>query len=144
MLKTRLFKALVIGLLSLAVFGEPASASEPRTSCPAFTAAMIDATALVMELREDVALAGKPSADPATPDIACALTLGLSLGRGEFDVEVGAGVARVRATSRGLTSEFGPIVLHARRDDLTPRQEHACRAQVLQSFVWNQFCAPGL
>ncbi len=65
MLKTRIFKALVIGLLSLAVFGEPASASEPRTSCPAFTAAMIDATALVMELREDVALAGKPSADPA-------------------------------------------------------------------------------
>ena len=143
MLKTRIFKALALVFLSHTLISGPADAAGPA-SCPAFTAAMIDATALVMELREDVALAGKLSADPATPAIACALTLGLSLGRGEFDVEVGAGVARVRATSRGLTSEFGPIVLHARRDDLTPRQEHACRAQVLQSFVWNQYCAPGL
>jgi hypothetical protein len=60
-----------------------------------------------------------------------------------FDVLVDPDDTRLVGASAGaqLRTVIGPA---ANGSQLTPGELHACRGQVLQSFVWNQHCAPFL
>ena len=60
-----------------------------------------------------------------------------------FYVAVGVedGVAQVFGTKPGA-DPWAEGQLRTAVFDLSQQQRHACRAQVLKSFVWNQYCKP--
>lgn len=137
MMKTKIFKALAIGFLSHTLFSGPADAAD--SACPVFTSAMIDATAMVaglLDVQEPVAIR-----DESKPtDLFCVFFT--NSGDGAFLISVGLGEARVFGATDEATYRDDESI--AESNSLTPQQEQDCRKQVLQSFVWNQFCAPFL
>jgi hypothetical protein len=126
MMKSRklLWSALaVVGLLAAAVVGlsvlsAPAAAGGPN--CPAFTTEMVDAAAMAFGL--------PPGA------------------MGEARDDGSADEAFVRGQNR---TEDEPTInfrtqLRSFAEGLTAGEGHGCRAAVLQSFVWNNYCASAL
>jgi len=127
-------------LLPLALIGGSANASDAG-GCPAFNASMVDAAMLAADLSQIDPLVGAAQDSPKDGTIICYWETNVSDGlKGWFYVQVEDGVAQVIGNEPYATSE----VATARTAvfDLSPAQQHACRAQVLKSFVWQQYCKP--
>lgn len=126
-----------IALLSLALMAVPAYAANGG-GCPAFNAGMVDAAMLTADLSQIDPLEGFAEDSPMDGTIACGW---VADGDGAFIVEVGNGEAQVIGLAPtpgdGETGKLRTAVF-----DLTPAEQHACRAQVLRSFVWQQYCKP--
>ena len=145
-MKTFIFRAMALGLLSTLVSIGPVAYGGSRT-CPAFTAGMVDASALLMFLDPDEVVVAIVRDNPADASIACELS-STETDR-TFSVGVGDGLGCTGLEKRAfiLVQEVnnGPFVIHAVSPNCIPAgQAHACRAEVLQSFVWNQYCESGL
>ena len=119
---------------------------EVLPACPVFTAAMVDAAAMVVDLKDDPSISVFAFDEPSTAFLNCSIAR--SLGETDFkrfsvdvnddeegDVQVSGSTIIGGVFNRVLASS-------ARR--LSVAELHACRAQVLQSLVWNQYCAPEL
>ena len=130
-MKTIIFKALALGLLSHALISGPAEAAGPA-SCPAYSASMVDAAALHALLDDITSILAED--DPSVPTVACQIFTNF----GSFLVAVFSGTATVAGsnTSGGFVGNEST--------GLTRGQEHACRAQILQTWVWNEHCVLGL
>jgi len=135
-MKTRI-RLLLIAALALT----PAGAWAGGGACPAFTTAMIDAAWLAVDFSQPapanvVELVNVPN----EPRIMCRIEL---LPNNFFQVSVGA--AEAELVAKGVNYDLGEAIttlLRTRVFNLTPGQEHTCRAQVLASFVWKQHCDP--
>ena len=136
MMKTIVFKALALGLLSYAWVSGHSVEAAPR--CPAFTAAMVDATWMATDFSQLGPIVGDAEDDPREPLISC--TIFFDVGDAFFEIFVGGGEALVK----GIHPRDSPFdddftELRTRVFGLTPKQERGCIAQVVQSFVWRQF-----
>ncbi len=138
----------------LAFISGPAVAAGPA-SCPAFTAAMIDAAALVSRVGWTTFVPPEAPTDllddPVGPAIKCRIeTVTVpGYGLGTFEVEVWTDpFAGAKVTGEWIhdSAENDSVVTFvgsfAGKRDTTSRTMLACRSQVLQSFAWNQYCAP--
>lgn len=137
MMKTLIFKALALGLLSLALISGPADAAG-SANCPAFSAAMVDAAALVSDMDVGFPTGANSVDDLFVPQIKCTFVTE----NGIFLVEVGfiAGVA----TLTGFNDGFEQTFVRSEEDGLSKAEVLACRAQIIRSWVWSQHCAPFL
>jgi len=129
-------------LLPLTFIGNQAYAVDGR-GCPAFNASMVDAAMLAADLSQVDPLVGNAWDSPMDGSIVCYWETNVSDGlKGWFYVQVEDGTAQVIGNEPYATSE----VATARTAvfDLSLAQQHACRAQVLQSFVWKRYCKPML
>jgi hypothetical protein len=137
-------KALAAGMFALTFMAGTAAEAGP-SSCPVFTAAMVDAAAMVVPLADDVAIVTPtPVDDPSAPRIECRIT---SRSGSSFVVFVQDFSERALVFGSKFSDTLGATIteLEASVDEgLTKAELHACRAQVLQSFVWNQYCAPAM
>ena len=140
-MKTRNFKDLALGLASVALLTGPAGASP---NCPAFNAGMVDATMMVLDLSQMEPIVPFDLVDsPSEPFILCQF-VDAANPPSFFRVFVGVPVGEVEgeAEVRGDRRDGTDNQLRTIAFDLSTAQLHACRAQVLQSFVWNRYCAP--
>lgn len=138
--KNRLFKALAAGVFSLSLIGGSAAEAGQSRGCPVFNAAMVDAAALVVNLGRNVTV-GRVLDEPSTGTIECRIFQ--TFGSSTFQVEVND--EEVFVTGRSIVG--GSIQTNLSSSDRGGRSlrvRHACRAQVLRSFVWREFCAPEL
>ena len=138
MKKTSIFKALALGLLSLALPIGSAQAAGPA-NCPAFNAAMVDAAALAaFSPSSPLDPPGVTAVDnPMTARIVCIFDTEF----GFFEVNVSeGGVAFVRGLSIPPGTSDAVSVFNV-VDGLIAGQRHACRSAILQSWVWNNVCA---
>ena len=126
----------LISLLSILSLSGPAIAG--GGGCPAFTSAMVDAAWLAIEYSQPEPPVGGAIDNPSVPTIGCQLTNDVG---NQFSVGVGSGVALLEGNAANSPV---PTLLRTRVDNLTKAEQHACRAQVLSSFVWNQYCKPVL
>ena len=107
-----------------------------------FNTAMVDAAAMAILLGRNV---GPPTSvidDPSSGTIECRLEMTTGSVSRRFTVEVNDDEVFVSAIS--IAPTFNSILQSSDRGGLSVGELHACRAQVLQSFVWNQYCAPEL
>jgi hypothetical protein len=113
-----------------------------EVSCPAFTAAMVDAAWLATNFRSDVPaeITASISTEPDPPRISCEYD---DRGRRQFSVRAGGGSARVAAVFDEFTGTRS-VIVSTLEFPITSAEAAACRRQVLQSFVWNRICAPVL
>ena len=136
MMKTTIFKALALGLLSNAWV----SGAAAGTNCPAFNTAMVDATYMAADVSGPV-VSVEAMDDPSGGTIECTL---VTDGGGDFIVSVTTGDIELVAhhpDGAGDETELRTRILLDEEEFFTPTQLHACRGEVLQSFVWNQHCA---
>lgn len=138
--KNTFFKALAAGVFSLSLIGGSAAEAGQSRGCPVFNAAMVDAAALVVNLGVNV-MVGRVLDDPSTGTIECRISQ--TFGSGIFAVEVNDDEVFVSGSSR-VGSTIQTRLSSSDRGGLSLRERHACRAQVLRSFVWQQYCAPEL
>ena len=127
--------AFVIVLFSLS-FGSGHAVARGNGGCPALTSAMVDAAWLAIDYSQPEPPFGGAVDDPSEPRIACQLTNDAG---NVFIVGVADGVAGVEGRSNQVDT---PTLLRTRVDNLTKAEAHACRAQILASFVWSQYCEP--
>ncbi len=134
-MKTTIFKALALGLLSFAWVSGAAAA----TNCPAWNTAMVDATYMAIDVSGP--LDSVVAVDvPSTGKIRCVITTD-EFNTLVIDVGVvvdGAFLEGFRPGAATLRTLVGP---DANGPALTPAELHACRGEVLQSFPWTQHCA---
>ena len=104
--------------------------------CPALTSAMVDAAWLAFEYSQPEPPVGGAIDDPSEPIIGCQLTS--EVGE-QVTVSVGDGEALLFGHGQNSPT---PTYLRTRVFNLTRSEQHACRAQVLTSFVWSQYCKP--
>lgn len=129
--------ALFLALVSNALLGVHASA-DAGGGCPAFSSSMIDAAWLAVDYSQP----GPPEAyfydEASGPDLYCWIR---NDSYNIFKIFIGRGEAEVYGHS-----EFGisPTLLRTRLDGLSKTELRACRAKVLGSFVWQQFCTKGI
>jgi hypothetical protein len=141
---------LIAGLLLFALIALPAYAS--GGNCPAFNSSMIDAAFLATDFSQQNPLVGSAEDSPADARIACYLETDAEavflLFVGICEGECGAGAGKGEAQLIGLSpDDMAPgadysTQLRTRVFSLTRAEQHACRAQVLASFTWNQHCKP--
>ena len=144
--KNTFFKALAAGVFSLSLISGPA-AEAGQSTCPVFNSAMVDAAAVHVPLRT-ITFAGSDDV-PSTGALFCDLVASFGVSDFRFSIEVedddgpsSAGLS-VSRTENGQTE----IIVNQRGPSgrrLSVAEAHACRAQVLKSLVWNQYCAPAL
>lgn len=103
--------------------------------CPVFTSEMVDAAFLAIDYSEENPPLGGAIDDPREPRIGCVLTNDAG---NQFRVGVGDGEAGVEAFDTAVTD----TTLRTKRFNLSPGESHACRAQILGSFVWREYCKP--
>ena len=123
-------------------------------NCPAFNAGMVDAAMMATDYSQQDPVVGGAGDSPADASIVCGWeaepgsfffvrvgiceeTCGSGYGKGEAEL-IGNS-----PTSPGPGPDYA-TQLRTRVFNLTPAQQRACRAQVLQSFVWKQYCKPFL
>lgn len=138
--KNTLFKALAAGIFSLSLIGGSAAEAGQSRGCPVFNAAMVDAAAMVVNLSRNVTVSSLID-DPSTGTIECDIQA--IFGSSSFSVEVNDDEVFVSGSSR-VGSTIQTRLSSSDRGGLSLRERHACRAQVLRSFVWQQYCAPEL
>ena len=131
--------AIALGLLSLAFFS--GSAASAPGGCPAFTSAMVDAAWVAIDYSQTTPpIAGQIYDNPTGPLITCELTNDVG---NTFYVYVGTNEAELSASGINIDDEpFSQTLLRTRVFDLKPADEYACRAAVLASFVWKNYCGP--
>ena len=132
-----------IGLLALPF---PAAAGGPP-HCPAFTTGMVDAAAMAFGLDPGIVnFIVEVDDDPNASSLVCDIETQFNNGR--FLVVVNTSSFPHEASVLGQHREEADDPLSAQlfsfAEGLSSSQEHACRAAVLKSFVWNKYCAPAL
>jgi hypothetical protein len=136
--------AVGLGLLALTFISGPAVAA----GCPAFTAAMVDSAWLGIDFSQtDPIVEFTVVDDEFEPRVLCAITNDEG---NEFAVRVQfedavTGFAEIDAKRRShINNGLGGVtqLLRTKVFDLTSTELHMCRAEVLASFVWNQYCEP--
>lgn len=140
----------VVGLSAAAVVGlslltAPAAAGGPN--CPGFTTEMVDAAAMAFGLPPGTM--GEARDDVSAPSIYCRFQRPPSAGGGVFVVDVNDANPNEAFVLGQNRTEDEPTInfrtqLRSFAEDLTAGEGHGCRAAVLQSFVWNNYCAPAL
>ena len=132
MMKITIFKALALGLLSYVWVSGAAAA----TNCPAFNAAMVDATYMATDVSGPLESVVATN-DPSGGTISCFI---VTDNFDTFRVLVDPDDTRLVGASAGaqLRTVIGPA---ASGPQLTPAELHACRGEVMQAFVWNEHCA---
>ena len=140
----------VVGLSAAAVVGlsvlsAPAAAGGPN--CPAFTTEMVDAAAMAFGLPPGTM--GEARDDVRAPSIYCRFERPPSAGGGLFVVDVNDGSADEAFVRGENRTEDEPTInfrtqLRSFAEGLTTGEGHGCRAVVLRSFVWNNYCASAL
>ena len=137
---------LICSIFALAVTAaiiksENAIAGGP-SACPAFTTGMIDAAAMAFGLSPGAGLSVAVEDDPNTPSISCIIVEALP---NIFELEVNSSDP-YSAFVRGQHAQEGGDNLNAELfsygEQLSVGQMHACRAVILRSFVWKNYCAP--
>ena len=136
--KSSFCKALAAGVFSLSLIGGPAAAAG-KSACPAFTSAMIDSAAMVALLAQGNVIVN--AKDDITPVVVTECQISKNSGVGvtfrSFTVEVNDD--EIFVTGRAdLGNGLLSTILRSDGRGETAAVLHACRAQVLQSFVWNQ------
>ena len=113
-------------------------------SCPAFTAAMVDAAAMAYGLDSNAHSNTVAGDDPDVPSIFC--TIDSSVGLNKFEVEVNYSVSVSAFVSGQHEQEGGPLnaELSSWAENISLSQMRACRKVILKSFVWKNYCAPAL
>ncbi len=137
MMKTTIFKALALGLLSYAWVSGAAAA----TNCPAFTTAMVDATYMAADVSGPL-ISVNAMDESSGGLISCSL---VTDGGGDFIVSVTTNDIELvghHPDGAGDETELRTRVLLEDPELFTSAQLHACRGEVLRSFVWNLHCAP--
>lgn len=134
--------AAVVGLPVLSV---PAAAGGPN--CPAFTSEMVDAAAMAFGLPPGSM--GQARDDATAPSICCRFERPPSAGGGLFLIDVNDGTAQEALVLGRNRTEGEPQInfrtqLSSFAEGLSTGEGHGCRAAVLQSFVWNHYCASAL
>ena len=108
-------------------------------SCPAFNSTQVDATMMAINISQIDPLGIVTVDFPSDPFLECVITTDEN---NDFLVAVGD---RGEGNEVLLLGELGGgAILRTRVQGLTTAELHACRAQVLGTFVWNQYCAPAL
>ena len=140
----------IAGLLLLALIVLPAYAV--AGGCPAFNSSMIDAAFLAIDYSQQNPLVGTAEDSPADASINCYLQTDADavflLRVGICEGECGAGAGKGEAQIIGLSpDDMAPgadysTQLRTRVFSLTRAEQQACRAQVLASFTWKQYCKP--
>ncbi len=119
---------------------------EIQPACPVFTAAMVDAAAMVVDLKDDPSISVFSFDEPSTAFLNCTITRSISGSDFKrFSVDVNddeEGDVQVSGSTI-IGGVFNRVFASSARR-LSVAELHACRAQVLQSLVWNQYCAPEL
>jgi hypothetical protein len=145
------FRAASIKFLTLAILAVPlfsVSSTEDAfagdgTACPVFTSEMIDAAAMAFGLSPGIAV--QAAEDPTIPYVVCEMSY---LPAGNSFVlsvnEADSHVAYVFGEHAVEDDRDYDTNLFSYSDELTPAEVRACRAVVLRSFVWKNFCAPAL
>ena len=138
-------------VLSFTLIAVPAYAAEGG-GCPAFNAGMVDAAMLATDYSQQNQLIGGAEDSPADASIVCFwetdADASFFVRVGICEGECGSGAGKGEAQIIGISpDDLAPGVdystlLRTRVFNLTPAQQRACRAQVLQSFVWKQYCKP--
>jgi hypothetical protein len=134
-----------LAVVGLSVFSAPAGAGGP--DCPAFTTEMVDAAAMAFRLPPGTM--GEARDDVRGPSIYCRFERPPSAGGGVFVVDVNDTNAQEAFVLGQNRTEDEPTInfrtqLASFADGLSTGQGHGCRAAVLQSFVWNQYCVPAM
>ena len=131
-MKTTIFKALALGLLSYAWVSGAAAAN----NCPAFNAGMVDATYMATDVSGPLDSVNAVD-DPSSGTISCDI---VTDNFDTFEVLVTPDDTRLVGTHANtqLRTVVGPA---ANGPQLTLGELHACRGEVLQSFPWTQHCA---
>jgi hypothetical protein len=105
---------------------------------------MVDAAAMAFFLAPGSM--GQARDDVGAPSIYCRFERPPSAGGGRFLIDVNDGSAHEAFIFGQNRTEDDPEVnyrtqLGSFAESLTTGEEHGCRAAVLQSFVWNHYCA---
>ena len=151
MMKPITLKALALALLPLTLFAAPVYASDGG-GCPAFNSGMVDAAMMATDYSQQDPLIGGAQDSPAAASIVCFwetdADASFFVRVGICEGECGSGAGKGEAQIIGISpDDLAPGVdystlLRTRVFNLSRAQQHACRAQVLQSFVWQQYCKP--
>ena len=145
--------AVVMGLLVVSISAPLSPAMAGSIKCPVWTSAMIDSFAadggLFQSSRnlEPPVVYGTPLDNPKIPAMSCVLFnayaqlyFGLYLGEvSKLNFRPNQGLLEASGTTGNIIN-----YVHLSWPEGDVGAAHACRAEVLQSFVWNQFCAPAL
>ena len=139
---------IVTGLLLLALLVAPINAS--ANGCPAFNSSMVDAAMLATEYSQPEPVEGEAMDMPSEPMIYCNFSNGDD---GYFEVFIGFLEEHEPPTNAAhllgrhpdgfldnpsvYATQLRTLVLN-----LTEAELRACRAQVLASFTWKQYCKP--
>lgn len=138
-------------LVSFALIVTPAYAADGG-GCPAFNAGMVDAAMLATDYSQQNPLIGGAEDSPADASIVCFwetdADASFFVRVGICEGECGSGAGKGEAQIIGISpDDLAPgadyaTLLRTRVFNLTRAQQKACRAQVLRSFVWQQYCKP--
>jgi len=138
-------------LLLFTLIAVPAHAADGG-GCPAFNAGMVDAAMLATDYSQQNPLIGGAEDSPADASIVCYwetdAEASFFVRVGICEGECGSGAGKGEAQIIGISpDDLAPgadysTLLRTRVFHLTRAQQHACRAQVLRSFVWQQYCKP--
>jgi len=129
----------VLGLVSAVSFSGTVNAKgSDAGGCPAFSSAMVDAAWLATDYSQPEPPVGGAIDDPSEPRIGCQLTNDAG---NQFTVGVGGGEALLYGNGENTPTGTS---LRTRVFNLTQGEEHACRAAILSSWVWRQYCRPTL
>jgi len=137
--KLVLFCSIFTLAVTAAMFPSDDIKADGASACPAFTSAMVDAAAMALKLYSGI---GGITAedDPTEPFIFCQIDEG---GFNGFRVEVNDSDAFVWGWGqRESSSTDFDTQLYSEAEQLSLGQMRACRAAILKSFVWKNYCAP--
>ena len=141
--KLVLFCSIFTLAVTAAMFPSDDIKANGASACPAFTSAMVDAAAMAFKLYPGVHVIAED--DPTIPSIFCQID---SQGVNGFRVEVNdpelyyafvMGWGRRESSSNDFDTQ-----LYSEAEQLSWGQMRACRAAILKSFVWKNYCAPEL
>ena len=144
---------MAVGLLGASISASLSPATAGSAKCPVWTAVIIDSFAadgFLLSSRFEASppvVTEPPLDDPTIPKMSCKLLNEES--QGYFRLVLGH-ILPWNSSPNQVTLEvgdnYGSVTkyLHQSWPEGDVGAAHACRAEVLQSFIWNQFCAPEL
>lgn len=142
------------GLLVICILALSSPAMAKGAKCPVWTSAMIDGLAVGGGLFLSGRGANPPHAigetvdDPRIPMMSCVLRNDFGDEDVTFSLRLGD-IYPNQAPNEGFVgthkeSGMGDNYIHLKWPEDDFGAAHACRAEVLQSFVWKRFCEPAL
>ena len=132
--------------MSVSIIQADNSFAGGKTSCPAFNSGMVDAAAMAFGLYPGGYSSIVVEDDPTIPVIYCNM-LGSPSPLIEFRADVNysePNYAEVRGEGIVEDDPNYDTFLNSAAGQLSKAQMRACRAEILKSFVWKNYCAPSL